>query len=97
MNTGADKVHQRNGVLGVDDNENQQNEICATGCSQGTRERKETENIVDTKKVSGEDYAKKILDFLEAGQAARQKKTLVGWGNLWGEMTRVFNKFPLDH
>ena len=32
-----------------------------------------TENIVDKKKESGEDYARKILEFLEAAQEARQK------------------------
>ena len=37
-------------------------------------EREGTEKIVDTKKESAEDYARKILEFLEAMQEARQKK-----------------------
>ena len=32
------------------------------------------EKIIDTKKESGEDYVRKILEFLEAAQEARRKK-----------------------
>ena len=59
--------------MGVEDNETGQNEICATGSSQDRRERRNG-NIVDTKKELGEDYARKILEFLKAAQEARRKK-----------------------
>ena len=36
------------------------------------------EKIVDTRKESGEDYAKKILEFLEATREARQRKKKEG-------------------
>ena len=37
-------------------------------------ERKERKKIVDTKKESGEDYSRKIIEFLETTQEARQRK-----------------------
>ena len=52
-------------MLGVLSPENRQNEIWASGSGR-IGEREGTENIVDKKKESGEDYAKKILEFLEA-------------------------------
>ena len=47
---------------------------CVLQVAAGIGEREGTENIVDKKKESGKDYARKILEFLEVAREVRRKK-----------------------
>ena len=71
MDTSADGVHPQNGMLGVQDPENQQSETCSK-VADGIGEREGRGHLVDKKeknrKESGEDYARKILEFLKAAR-----------------------------
>ena len=57
-------VHRRRGVWEVERHENQKNEIRALVAA-GLGIREGTENLGEPQKESGEDYARRILEFLK--------------------------------
>ena len=64
-------------MLGVQDPENQQSETCSRNSSWDRRERRNWTSSRQEKKNRkelGEDYARKILEFLEAAWETRLKK-----------------------
>ena len=79
MDTSADGVHRQNGVWGVESHENQKNEMIALCSSRVRNRRRNGESIVDPEKESGEEYARRILEFLKTAREEKIRKKEEGY------------------
>ena len=73
MDNRTDGVHRRNGKLNVRAMRTDRMKIVIQEAT-GLGERKGTENLNITNQGSGEDYARKVLDFLEGAREEKRRK-----------------------
>ena len=90
MDTSADGVHRQNGILGVESPGTiRMKFVLYVAAGIGARE--VTENLVNPKKESGEDYARRILEFLRTAKEENQrKKKEEDNGTKWNVSAGVF-------